>query len=170
MSLFNQRPAYKSLLDSESQPGEHEERSFSPELEDDEEDDFVVDTSSKYASKKRSCCGATIYTPNSSRFKNNWHSRVLYKFPFLMEMFYWVVTYLIYRASHILSQRLFSDDIWDIAQENGLRLLAFEQFSMFRFLFPVHELSIQKWFMDGHEELLTFLNRTYALIHIPGSV
>jgi hypothetical protein len=94
----------------------------------------------------------------------------MYKFPFLMEMFYWIITYAIYRASHILSQELFSDTIWDAAQENGLKVLEAEQFTVLRFLFPVQEIAVQKWFMDGHQELLGFLNKFYALIHIPGTV
>ena len=94
----------------------------------------------------------------------------MYKFPFLMEMFYWVVTYGIYRATHILSQELFSDDIWDIAQENGLRILAFQQFSAFRWAFPLQEIDVQHWFMENHTELLTLFNKCYALLHIPLSV
>lgn len=94
----------------------------------------------------------------------------MYKFPFLMEMFYWIITYAIYRVSHILSQELFSDDIWDTAQANGLSVLNAEQYSLLRFFFPIKEIDVQKWFMDGHQELLSFLNKTYALIHIPGSV
>lgn len=87
-----------------------------------------------------------------------------------MEMFYWIITYTIYRVSHILSQEMFSDDIWDTAQENGLSVLATEQFTVLRFLLPIQEISVQQWFMDGHEGLLTVLNKAYALIHIPGSV
>jgi hypothetical protein len=87
-----------------------------------------------------------------------------------MEMFYWILTYAIYRASHILSQEMFSDDIWDTAQANGLSVLAAEQFTPLRFLLPIQEITVQKWFMNGHEGLLTFLNKAYALIHIPGSV
>lgn len=65
---------------------------------------------------------------------------------------------------------MFSDDIWDTAQTNGLKVLAAEQFTPLRFLLPVQEIAVQKWFMDGHQGLLTFLNKTYALIHIPGTV
>lgn len=109
-------------------------------------------------------------TPNSSQFARNCHSRALYKFPFLVEIFYWIITFAIYRMTHILSQEIFSDDIWDTAQMNGLHVLAVEQFTPLRFLLPVQEIEVQRWFMDGHHGLLTFLNRFYALIHIPGTV
>ena len=121
--------------------------------------------------KKRSCCGAVIYTPNSSRFSNHFHSRIMQKFPFLMEMFYWIITYAFYRCTSVMSQALFSKTgIWDIAQDHGLAILEFEQFSWLSFIWPVHERDVQQWFMHGHQTFLTVLNRSYALIHIPGTV
>ncbi|KAH6712074.1 PAP2 superfamily-domain-containing protein [Leptodontidium sp. MPI-SDFR-AT-0119] len=121
--------------------------------------------------KKRSCCGAVIYTPNSSRFSNHLHSRIMQKFPFLMEMFYWIITYAFYRCTSVMSQTIFSKTgIWDIAQDRGLAILEFEQFSWLSFLWPVHERDVQQWFMHGHQTFLTVLNRSYALIHIPGTV
>ncbi|KNB19662.1 hypothetical protein FOXG_16892 [Fusarium oxysporum f. sp. lycopersici 4287] len=46
--------------------------------------------------KKRTCCGTVVHTPNSSRYAKYWHSRFIQKFPFLVEMFYWVVNLLFY--------------------------------------------------------------------------
>jgi len=114
--------------------------------------------------------GALITTPNTSRFKRHFHSRILHKFPFLMEMFYWVLTYASYQISRFAAQALASKDIWELAKANGLKVLWVEQFSFLRFLFPVEELEVQRWFMNDHETLLTVLNRVYALIHIPGSI
>lgn len=128
--------------------------------------------STKHISKRRSLWfGLLIYTPNTSRFANHIHSRILQKFPFLIEMFYWVITYLFYRSTKIISKAVFEQDkIWGVAQDNGLRILRFEQESIFSFLFPFQEYDVQQWFMHGHQDGLTFLNRTYALIHIPGTV
>ena len=121
--------------------------------------------------KRRRCCGFEIKTPNSSRFANKYHSRVLQKFPFLVEMFYWIITYAFYRMTSITSQRVFSKTgIWNVAQNHGLAVLATEQLSWLRFFFPLKELDVQKWFMDGHQGSLTVLNKAYALIHIPGTV
>src|SRR2546430_17119750 len=64
--------------------------------------------SSNHAPKQRDCCGSPVFMPNSSRFANHFHSRVLQRFPFLMEMFYWVITYAFYRFTSIASQRVFS--------------------------------------------------------------
>ncbi|KAG0647731.1 hypothetical protein D0Z07_6777 [Hyphodiscus hymeniophilus] len=142
-------------------------------IDNDHTDDVSVDSmsTSKQPPKKRRCCGATIYTPNTSRFAGHLHSRIMSKFPFLMEMFYWIVTYAFYRSTALLSQAIFSKTaIWDIAQDHGLAVLEFEQFSWLSFLWPVREQDVQQWFMHGHQTFLTVLNRSYALIHIPGTV
>ncbi|RPA93168.1 hypothetical protein L873DRAFT_1838131 [Choiromyces venosus 120613-1] len=171
--LNNPKSDYRSLLENNGSDEFSPSSSCSSmdgQSSEDEEEDITVLSTAKHPSKTRSCCRLLILTPNSSRFSNNWHSRVMYKFPFLMEMFYWIITYAIYRVSHILSQELFSDDIWDTAQANGLSVLNAEQYSLLRFFFPIREIDVQKWFMNGHQEVLSFLNKTYALIHIPGSV
>nr|POE82425.1 hypothetical protein CFP56_67595 [Quercus suber] len=126
----------------------------------------------RHPSKVRDCCGfTTVVTPNSSRFKNHVHSRLLQRFPFLIEMFYWVINYAFYRMTAYMADKLYKDTgIWDVAQSHGLWVLEFEQFSPLAFLFPIHEISVQRWFMHGHQDLLSVLNRVYALIHIPGTV
>jgi hypothetical protein len=85
-------------------------------------------------------------------------------------MFYWIINYAFYRFTSLASNALFSTSIWDTAQGHGLAILEFERFSCFRFLFPVAETDVQQWFMHGHQTFLTILNRSYALIHIPGTV
>lgn len=125
----------------------------------------------KHLPKQRKCCGVIIQTPNSSRFKDHVHSRILQKFPFLIEMFYWVLNYLFYRLTSVLSQRIFAGaGYWNVAQEDGIAVLWAEQKGWLSFLFPWPERDVQQWFMHGHQDALTALNRTYALIHIPGTV
>ena len=121
--------------------------------------------------KRRWCCGLRITTPNTSRYADYYHSRVLQKFPFLIEMFYWILTYAFYRITKTASQNLFSESgIWDVAQDHGLAVLATEQLSWLSFFFPLREVNVQRWFMNGHQTSLTVLNKAYALIHIPGTV
>ena len=137
----------------------------------DDSDPQSLGAVSIHRSKQRNCCGLTIITPNSSRFSEHVHSRILQKFPFLMEMFYWIVTYLFYRLTKVVSQEIFSKTgIWNVAQDHGLAVLEFEQLGSLSFLFPVTEHAFQQWFMRGHQTALTALNRAYALIHIPGTV
>ena len=141
---------------------------YDPANEDDAQDPVAA---SKHLAKKRKLCGLVLRTPNTSRFSNHVHSRILQKFPFLIEMFYWIITYLFYRMTKVFSQAIFSKTgIWDISQENGIRILEFEQFGVFSLFFPIREHDVQHWFMEGHQTALTFLNRAYALIHIPGTV
>lgn len=133
-------------------------------------DDLPVSTT-KNPPKRRNCCGLAFETPNTSRFRNHIHSRLLQKFPFLIEMFYWVINYAFYRFTSIASQKLFAGSgIWNVAQRNGIAVLEAEQESFFKFLFPIQERSVQQWFMHGHQDGLSVLNRAYALIHIPGTV
>ena len=127
-------------------------------------------SASKHQPKRRTCCGCAIYTPNTSRFSDHVHSRILQKFPFLVEMFYWIITYLFYRLTKVVSNEIFNKSIIDVAQAHGLYVLEVEQFSWINFLFPWKEYDVQHWFMEGHQDALTLLNRFYALMHIPATV
>ncbi|KAF2684575.1 hypothetical protein K458DRAFT_302887 [Lentithecium fluviatile CBS 122367] len=133
------------------------------------DDDFVSTTKNPLKLRKWCCC--VLLMPNTSRFRNNLHSRVLQRFPFLMEMFYWTINYAFYRMTSITSQKIFAESgIWNVAQAHGIEVLEAEEYSVLRFLFPVRERNVQQWFMHGHKDALSVLNRAYALIHIPGTV
>lgn len=126
----------------------------------------------EYPPKHRSCCGlSTIKTPNTSRFRNHLHSRLFQKFPFLVEMFYWILNYLFYRMTSVLSNKLFAHTgIWQVAKSHAMLILDLEQVSLLRIFFPIHEIDVQRWFMDGHQDALTIMDRTYSLVHIPGTI
>ncbi|EOO04069.1 putative integral membrane protein [Phaeoacremonium minimum UCRPA7] len=124
-----------------------------------------------HPSKKRSCCGMVVHTPNSSRYANYWHSRFIQKFPFLVEMFYWAVNLLFYVSVKQASELIFATDgVWQTAENHGVAVLALEHESPFSFLFPVREVDVQHFFRNGHQGMLTVLNRAYSLIHIPVTV
>lgn len=128
-------------------------------------------STNKYPSKRRTCCDVLLHLPNTSRFKNNTHSRILRRFPFLIEMFYWIINYAFYRFTSIASQKIFArTGIWNVAQAHGIAVLEVEEYSILSFLFPFHERQAQQWFMHGHQDALTVLNKAYALVHIPGTV
>lgn len=117
------------------------------------------------------CWNADRFRNRTGRFSRNLQSRIMQKFPFLMEMFYWIITYGFYRCTAISSQAIFSKTgIWNVAQTHGLSILKFEHTSLLSFLWPVSENEVQHWFMQNHQSFLTVLNRSYALIHIPGTV
>lgn len=159
---------YYSYLDDPDSNRSSDELLAYNSNDEDEIEDYLT---SKNPPKQRDCCGLRIQTPNSSRFKNNFHSRVLQRFPFLIEMFYWIINYAFYRMTSIASQRIFAKTgIWNVAQSHGIAVLETEQSSWISILFPISERSVQQWFMHGHQDALTVLNKAYALIHIPGTV
>jgi len=78
------RSRYNSLLDSPEASHSSDELLPYNSNDDDDLDDYLA--TSEHPPKQRNCCGTAIHTPNSSRFKNNIHSRILRRFPFLMEV------------------------------------------------------------------------------------
>ena len=133
--------------------------------------DSQYDVSPKYLPKRRYICGIPFHTPNSSRFINHYHSRFIQKFPFLVEMFYWALNYGFYSCTKFLAAMLFSTDgLWEVAESHGIAVLHAEHTAWTRIFFPLTEVGVQHFFMNGHESILTFLNRAYSLVHIPGTV
>jgi hypothetical protein len=167
--VFERNPSiYKSILDNDDTACScHEHSGYDERYEDDLQEHV---TAIMHSSKTRRLLGLTFKTPSNSGFKNNIHNRVLQRFPFLLEMFYWVINYAFYRMTAILSQKIFSGrGIWTVAESHGLAVLEFERRGLFGCLFP-SELDIQQWFMLNHQDALSVLNKVYALIHIPGTV
>ncbi|KAI9368018.1 PAP2 superfamily-domain-containing protein [Aspergillus egyptiacus] len=113
-----------------------------------------------------------IQTPNSSRFAHHVHSRILQKFPFLVEMFYWVLNYAFYSCTKAIAQAMSpaGTDVVQLAQDHGIGILDFEHRSAWRFLFPIEESDFQAYFLNNHQGWMTFFNRIYSLVHIPGTV
>ncbi|POR32456.1 Uncharacterized protein TPAR_07331 [Tolypocladium paradoxum] len=131
--------------------------------------------------KARSLLWMRFETPNSSRFARHIHSRILQKFPFLVEMFYWGISFAVYRATKDLAAAYYGGQksMWDNARVHGITILEAEALlwgggrdAPQRWL----EWRIQRWFLHGSEAgdarawLLTILNRGYALVHVPGTV
>lgn len=140
------------------------------------------DLASLHPPKTRRIFGRwTVRTPNSSRFARHLHSRIVQKFPFLVEMFYWAIALVVYRGTILVTSHWYggSQGLWDIAQGHGTSILEFEAWisgmagvtSNARWA----EWRIQQWFLTGANlgdwrgNALAFLNRAYALIHIPGT-
>ena len=172
-SIFRgDRHSYTTVLDRPSGDPSAEEELMGHSSSDNDEDQSINPMPEKQTAKKRTCCGlCTIHTPSTSRFKNHFHSRLFQKFPFVVEQLYWVLNYLFYRMTTVLSNKIFAGEgIWTAARSHALAILDLEHFSWLSFLFPVKELDIQQWFLHGHQDALTFLDRFYALIHIPGSM
>ncbi|KAH7112500.1 hypothetical protein B0J11DRAFT_597868 [Dendryphion nanum] len=106
-----------------------------------------------YPNKQHDCYGELVVeVPKNTQFESNWQSRVLQKYPFLIEMFYWVANYLYYRFTSFASQILFAGSgIWNAVQANGIAVLEIEAYSFWSFLFPIRERRVQQWFMHSHQ-------------------
>ncbi|CEN60906.1 hypothetical protein ASPCAL07577 [Aspergillus calidoustus] len=113
-----------------------------------------------------------IRTPNSSRFAHHIHSRILQKLPFLVEMFYWVLNYAFYSCTKAVAQALSpaGTDVVQLAQDHGIGILDIEHRSIFSIFFPIEESDFQAFFLNNHQGWMTFFNRIYSLVHIPGTV
>ncbi|KAL4919182.1 hypothetical protein BDW62DRAFT_209913 [Aspergillus aurantiobrunneus] len=122
--------------------------------------------------KRRVFGGFVFTTPNSSRFAHHVHSRILQKFPFLVEMFYWILNYAFYSCTKFVSQSLSpaGTDVVQRAQDHGIDVLNLEHKSMFSIFYPIQEADFQAFFLNGHPGWMTLFNRIYSLVHIPGTV
>jgi len=160
-------------------PSRHQRSHSKPLLEDDSgsedlesDDQYVLSSSRDVDGKSRTCFGRAITTPNTHRFRNNFHSRILQKFPFLVEMFYWVLNYTVYSFTKGFAASLYEgkgNGVVELAQSHGINILWLEHDSIARFLFPFREVDVQSFFL-GHTSAMTLLNRAYSLVHIPGTV
>jgi len=160
-------------------PSRHQRSHSKPLLDDDfgseysePDDQYLVPSSSDVDAKSRNCFGRTITTPNTQCFRNSFHSRILQKFPFLVEMFYWVLNYTVYSFTKGFAASMYEgkgNGVVELAQTHGINILWLEHESIARFLFPLREVDVQSFFL-GHTSAMTLLNRAYSLVHIPGTV
>lgn len=105
-------------------------------------------------------------------YRNHVHSRILQKFPFLIEMFYWGLNYVAYLLSKDAAAAFHGQKgnaVVELAQKHGIDILDFEHESAFSFLF-LQEISVQKFFLQKHVGIMSVLNQIYSLVHIPGTV
>lgn len=97
-------------------------------------------------------------------------------------MFYWVLQFFFYRLTAFMAAVYYggSTQMWDVAQKHALAVLEAETYMFGRGEVTGTqrwtEWNVQQWFLTGAKAgdwrggFLTVLNRSYALIHIPGTV
>ncbi|KID91979.1 integral membrane protein [Metarhizium guizhouense ARSEF 977] len=106
----------------------------------------------------------TVASPNTLVFKHRFLSRVLQKFPFLVEAWYWVLIYWVYQLGRAFTAVTLVEDTVNVARRHALQVIHLEQR-----LHVFWEVPIQKWFMQ-HPALVHWINRVYSFIHIPGTI
>ncbi|PYH93345.1 hypothetical protein BO71DRAFT_399816 [Aspergillus ellipticus CBS 707.79] len=94
----------------------------------------------------------------SIRNRRTMQSRILAKFPFLLEIWYWLLTYWIYQGLRAFSARMISghEAIFDTAEHHALSILSLEHV-----LHMDVELSIQRFVFRQKPWLMAFLARVY---------
>ncbi|KAF2806434.1 uncharacterized protein BDZ99DRAFT_449179 [Mytilinidion resinicola] len=107
---------------------------------------------------------AEVTSPNTRRFKGKFLSRLLQKFPFLVEAWYWALIYWVYQIGRALTALTLVEGTVAVARKHALQLIHIEQrLGLFQ------ELPIQHWFL-AHPLLMHWINRIYSFIHIPGTI
>ncbi|KAL2759796.1 hypothetical protein ACRALDRAFT_1060214 [Sodiomyces alcalophilus JCM 7366] len=106
----------------------------------------------------------TVTTPNTRVFKDRLLSRVLRKFPFLVEAWYWALVYWVYQLGRAFTAVTLVEGTVDVARRHALQVIHLEQaLNMFV------ELPIQQYFLQ-FPTVMRWINRIYSFIHIPGTI
>ncbi|OQE34579.1 hypothetical protein PENCOP_c017G05358 [Penicillium coprophilum] len=105
-----------------------------------------------------------VSSPNTIVFQDRLLSRLLRKFPFLVECWYWALVYWTYQLGRAFTAVTLKDDTVDVARKHALQLIVIEEkLGMF------WEISIQSHYL--HRPLLmSWINWIYSFIHIPGTI
>jgi hypothetical protein len=123
-----------------------------------------------------------VTTPDTRRFRGYFLSRLLERFPFLVECWYWALIYwvstiplkhrggLTIRQYQVYQLGRAATAVWIaegtifVARRHALQVIAIEEY-----LHIFWELPIQAFFMKN-QYMMTWINRIYSFIHIPGSI
>lgn len=105
-----------------------------------------------------------VMTPNTRVFRGRLLSRLLRRFPFLVEAWYWALIYWAYQLGRAFTAVTLVEGTVHVARRHALQLIRLEQS-----LHIFHELAVQRWFL-AHPTLLHWTNRIYSFIHIPGTI
>ncbi|QUC22501.1 uncharacterized protein UV8b_06742 [Ustilaginoidea virens] len=120
----------------------------------------------KYRSRKLRLFGheTTVTSPNTLIFKDRLLSRVLRKFPFLVEVWYWALIYWVYQLGRAFTALTMMEDTVKTARRHALQVIRLERrLNIFR------EPPIQQFFLR-RPALMHWINRIYSFIHIPGTI
>ena len=70
---------------------------------------------------------ATLTTPNTAIYRNRLPSRLLHKFPFLVEAWYWALIYWVHQLGRAFSALTLVEGIIAVARRHALQLVELEQ-------------------------------------------
>ncbi|KZZ95103.1 hypothetical protein AAP_01591 [Ascosphaera apis ARSEF 7405] len=105
-----------------------------------------------------------MVTPNTARFRNHLLSRLLAKFPFLVEAWYWALVYWTYQLGRAFTALTLQESTVNVARKHALQIIELEK-SLKIFIEP----TIQGFFL-ARPGILKWINWLYSFIHIPGTI
>lgn len=105
-----------------------------------------------------------IRSPDTSVFSDRLLSRILRRFPFLVEVWYWALIYWVYQLGRALTAVTLVQGAVHTARQHALQLIRLE-----RALGIFWEPAIQRFFLQ-FPALMHWINRIYSFIHIPGTI
>ncbi|KAK4127016.1 hypothetical protein N657DRAFT_588890 [Parathielavia appendiculata] len=105
-----------------------------------------------------------MMTPNTEIFKDRFLSRLLQRYPFLVEVWYWALIYWVYQLGRAFTAVRLQTSTVNTARKHALQIIHAEQ-RLGIFIEPV----VQRWFLES-PALMRWTNKTYSFIHIPGTI
>ncbi|KAL9090342.1 MAG: hypothetical protein Q9165_005376 [Trypethelium subeluteriae] len=123
-----------------------------------------------------------VETPDTRIFRDRFLSRLLRKFPFLVEAWYWALIYWVcylyhlpfsttntpplqvYQLGRAFAAVTIVEGTVHVARRHALQLIHIEKQLHLFFELPIQRFFLQRPF------LLLWVNRTYSFIHIPGTI
>ncbi|KAJ7634933.1 PAP2 superfamily-domain-containing protein [Roridomyces roridus] len=116
------------------------------------------------AYRQREFFGRPIKSRNTAVWRHTWVSRILRRFPFLVEVWYWLLVYWTYQLARAFTAVTLKDNTLAVSRDHALSLIHLEQ-RLGVFVEP----AVQGYVM-ARPSLLGALNRIYSFIHIPGTI
>ncbi|KAJ6627920.1 PAP2 superfamily-domain-containing protein [Mycena sp. CBHHK59/15] len=114
--------------------------------------------------RDRTVFGYTVRSKNTAIWRHTRVSRALRRFPFLVEVWYWLLVYWTYQLARAFTAVTLQDNTLAVSREHALQLIRLEQ-RLAVFVEP----AVQA-FILARPALLAALNRIYSFIHIPGTI
>ncbi|GFF57243.1 hypothetical protein CNMCM6936_004429 [Aspergillus lentulus] len=105
-----------------------------------------------------------VKSPDTTVFQDRLLSRLLRKFPFLVECWYWALVYWTYQLGRAFTAVTLQEGTVDVARKHALQIIQIE-----KSLRIFWEISIQRFFLR-HSQLMSVINWVYSFIHIPGTI
>lgn len=139
-----------------------------------DKDDYTSDSDNSSQLSRARSQSPSLKTWTRRPYPITLFNRILAKFPFLVELFYWILNYTGYRMSKVAAASMHAQKggkaVVELAQQHGISILNFEHDSPFKAFFSPSEVHVQRFLMDNHPSIMTILNQIYSLVHIPGTV